>query len=338
MFISPDRQARRLQPFVVPYSVGAEAKTTILISWLEAVCKRRLEHFKQGLSQLSNLTHAPFTGELAGMFLTKMVRWTHLLCGALLCCGCATAQKEKAVVAPKTFRVMSYNIHHGEGVDQRIDLQRIADVIKREKVDIVGLQEIDRGVDRTNRRDLIKELSDLTGMEFYFDRNITYGGGHYGNAVLTRFPMLKKKNTHYQMLRPHEQRGVQQVVMDVHGRKLLFMNTHIDFRPEDDERRMNVKELNDIVASAPDMPIVICGDFNSMPDSLVYAQLKKFLHDVWEMAGKGDGFSFPSDVPDRRIDYIWIGKKSAVKPLKIWVPQTQASDHLPIVAEFQFIE
>lgn len=53
---------------------------------------------------------------------------------------------------------MSYNIHHGEGPDKRLDLERIAKVITHARADIVGLQEIDRGCERTQKRDWPAEL------------------------------------------------------------------------------------------------------------------------------------------------------------------------------------
>src|SRR5689334_21677349 len=68
--------------------------------------------------------------------------------------------------AKKTLRVMTYNIHVGVGMDKKLDLQRIADVINRERPDLVGLQEVDRGVKRTEGKDEIAELAALTRMEY----------------------------------------------------------------------------------------------------------------------------------------------------------------------------
>src|SRR5690348_3713888 len=82
----------------------------------------------------------------------------------LLLVGCAPAQTNQ-----QTFRVLSYNIHHGEGIDGKIDIKRIAGFIKETKADIVGLQEVDRGVERTARQDFPKELAKLTGMKVYFE-------------------------------------------------------------------------------------------------------------------------------------------------------------------------
>lgn len=236
--------------------------------------------------------------------------------------------------APGTLRVMSYNIHHGEGLDKKLDLARIAQVILDAKADIAGLQEVDRGVERTQRRDLPAELAKLTGLHVAFENNHPYQGGEYGNAVLTRYPIKRVKNTHFKMLRPGEQRGVLQLVLDVHGREVLFLNTHIDYRPDDAERLMNVEELKSIVAAAGTMPVILVGDFNAVPDSRTIGNIKAFLADTWELVGQGPGFSIPVKKPTRRIDYVWITRTS-VQPLRMEVLRSEASDHLPILAELR---
>lgn len=250
---------------------------------------------------------------------------------ALICiAGCATTDASKE---SSTLRVMTYNIHHGEGLDGRIDLERIAALIKQEKADIVSLQEVDRGVLRTQRRDLPAELSKLTGMNVYFDGNLKYQGGDYGNAVLTRFPILQSTNTHYKMLEPNEHRGVIQLVLDVNGRKLLLMNTHLDFHPNGmAERLLHVQTMKELIDSYK-LPVIVCGDFNSTPDSKTHSAMKQYLRDTWEVVGKGRGNSFSSDHPSKRIDYLWIS--SELQPVQAWLPKTTASDHLPVVAEFR---
>src|SRR5947208_259558 len=76
------------------------------------------------------------------------------------------------VQAKKTLRVMTYNIHVGVGMDKKLDLQRIAEVINRERPDLVGLQEVDRGVKRTEGKDEIAELAALTRMQYAFAPNL----------------------------------------------------------------------------------------------------------------------------------------------------------------------
>jgi endonuclease/exonuclease/phosphatase family metal-dependent hydrolase len=237
---------------------------------------------------------------------------------------------------PTVLRVMTYNIHHAEGLDKKVDVKRIADLIKREQADIVALQEVDKGVDRTAKRNLPAEFAELTGLTCVFSNNYHFQGGEYGNAVLTRFPVIQWTNTHYKMLKPDEQRGLLQLVLKVHGHELLFMDTHIDFRSDDSERLSNVEEIKGVVQRYRGRAMILCGDFNDVPTSRTHDQLAEIFSDAWTMAGTGDGFTIPAAKPRKRIDFIWIGKDGPLVPLKVWVPDSEASDHRPVVAEFRF--
>ncbi|MCA9127909.1 MAG: endonuclease/exonuclease/phosphatase family protein, partial [Planctomycetales bacterium] len=109
---------------------------------------------------------------------------------------------------PIRLRVLSYNIHHGEGVDRKLDLERIAKVILSVKPDVVALQEVDRNVKRSEGVDQPKELARLTEMNVIFGANIELQGGHYGNALLSRFPNVQNKNHLLPNIGDGEQRGV----------------------------------------------------------------------------------------------------------------------------------
>lgn len=250
----------------------------------------------------------------------------------VLMTGCATSKPEPAST---TLRVMTYNIQHGAGADEQVNLVRTAEAIKREKPDIVALEEVDRGVTRSSRQNEPMILGALTGLRPYFNNNFNFQGGEYGNAVLTRFPALMETNTHYRMLRTNEQRGVIQMVLNVNGHKILFMATHIDYRPDNSERLMNVAEMKEIVKKYPGLPVIICGDFNDEPGKRVYKEMKASFGDVWALSGQGNGLTYPSPVPRKRIDYIWISRDKSLKPTIAWVPDTQASDHRPLVAELR---
>lgn len=254
-------------------------------------------------------------------------------CLAILAAGCRGGPAPAA--GGTTFRVMTYNIHHGEGLDGNVDLQRIAGLIKREQADIVALQEVDKGVARTARRDLPAELAALTGMTAVFSNNFHYQGGEYGNAILTRFPVRTWTNTHYAMIRPGEQRGLLQVVLTVLNRELVLLDTHIDFRPDDTERLKNIAELRDVIQRYHGLPIILCGDFNDTPGSRTCKEVAEQFIDTWTVAGGENGFTIPADKPRKRIDYIWLSKASPITPVKIWVPRSEASDHLPVVGEFR---
>ena len=246
----------------------------------------------------------------------------------------ATCAALLAQPVPPTLRVMSYNIHHGEGIDGKLDLERIARLIVDAKADIVGLQEVDRGCERTQKRDLPAELAKLTGMTVQFDKNIPHQGGEYGNAVLTRFPVRRAKNTHLKSFANGEQRGVQQLVLDVRGRDVLFMNTHLDARRDPAEREHSATELKEIVSAAGPTPVILVGDFNAAPEAPSIAKMREFLADTWPLLSKEGGFTIPVNQPRRRIDFVWI-TKATIEPVKMDVLRSEASDHLPIIAELR---
>jgi endonuclease/exonuclease/phosphatase family metal-dependent hydrolase len=246
--------------------------------------------------------------------------------------GCVSAPES---TAPQRVRVMTYNIHHGEGSDGKVDLTRIAALIKNTQADIVALQEVDKGTERTGRRDFPEELALLTGMTCVFSNNYHYQGGEYGNAVLTRFPVLRSTNSHFTMLHAPEPRGVLQLLLNIHGRHIAFCNTHLDAGHDDAERWREVTEIRALTAACGRLPLLLCGDFNAAPDTRVARQLNAWFDDTWLLVGRGEGFTVPAEKPRRRIDYLWISKDSALVPQKAWVPISNASDHLPVVAEFQ---
>jgi endonuclease/exonuclease/phosphatase family metal-dependent hydrolase len=234
---------------------------------------------------------------------------------------------------PRPIRVMSYNIHHAEGMDGKIDLLRIAEVIRREAPDIVALQEVDRNVLRTGGRDLLEELAVLLNMHHAFGKNISFQGGAYGNAVLSRFPIISKENHPLPNVGAGEQRGLLEVVIQAGEQELVVMNTHLDHRPDDAARLLSVPVILNRVRSAGGRPVLLCGDFNTRPGGPVYEQLTKELTDAWLEVGEGFGYTISSARPYERIDFIFLSKN--LKPLKAWIPLTQASDHFPVVVEFR---
>lgn len=92
-------------------------------------------------------------------------------------------------------------------MDRVIDLERIAQIIVDEGADIVGFQEVDVSVERSDRINIATELSELTGLEHVvFGKNIDHQGGDYGNATISRYPITEFENIHFERL-SNEQRG-----------------------------------------------------------------------------------------------------------------------------------
>jgi len=248
---------------------------------------------------------------------------------------CSLYQTEK-----DTIRVLNYNIQHGRGMDNVLDLRRIAEVIMNSRADIVALQEVDMGVERSYRFNTMKILSGYTGLEPVFFKNIVHQGGEYGNGLLSRFPVRSSRNYHYVVDGGGEQRGLLQAEIIVGNQKIVFMNTHLDHRPDETQRLMSVEQIIQTQYAYRGLPAIITGDFNDIPGSNMHLKMKEYYEDVWEVYGDGDGFTFRSDNPDRRIDYIFYSNRLVkddtrkLRPVSIEVLDTQASDHLPILAVF----
>ena len=95
---------------------------------------------------------------------------------------------------------------------------------------------MDRGVERTRGIDEPAELAELTGMQSIFARNIIYQGGDYGNAVLTRLPVMYEQNHFLPRTVVNEQRGCSKWLCSCRGRPFLFLATHFDYHADDRER------------------------------------------------------------------------------------------------------
>lgn len=245
--------------------------------------------------------------------------------------------------ARRLLRVMTYNIHVGVGMDKRLDLGRIAAVIRDERPDLVGLQEVDRGVERTKRVDQIAELARLTGMEYAFAHNLDYQGGQYGVAVLSKFPILLIDHRRYANRREAERRGFIRVEVSIGGERIDFVTTHLDYQYADG-RLFEAEQLLAALA-ATTAPLIVAGDFNDEPTGgACQLMLSRFV-DSWasDRTIKGEtsdasrlaGLTFPADKPVKRIDYLFYVKGGGVRAKRAWVPPTTASDHLPVVADLE---
>ena len=234
--------------------------------------------------------------------------------------------------AKTSLRVMTYNIHVGVGMDKKLDLQRIADVINREKPDLVGLQEVDRGVKRTEGKDEIAELAALTRMEYAFAPNLDFQGGKYGVAILSRFPIKNTVHRMFENKREAERRGMLLVEVAVDGKPLAFVTTHLDYQFEDG-RVFETEQLLSFLADVKG-PLIVVADMNDVPSGGAYQLMRTKFDDAWVTSrAEGDGFSYPADKPVKRIDHIFY--RQNVRAKKARVVETLASDHVPVVAELE---
>ena len=250
---------------------------------------------------------------------------TTIACCILL--GCTSRTDSPALAEPDTLRVLVYNIHHGEGMDEVIDLDRIADLIKGVNPDLVALQEVDSVVTRTSGLDQAAELGRLTGMQPVFGRFMSYQGGAYGMALLSRLEVRYAENL--RLPDGTEPRSsVTATVITPAGRELRLTGVH--FYRTETERLAQAQRLEDLLGET-DVPHILAGDFNSQPGSAVM----DFLGEHWSILDKGeDRFTFSSWEPEREIDFVLVRPEGAFEVLGHWaMDEPVISDHRPIVAD-----
>jgi endonuclease/exonuclease/phosphatase family metal-dependent hydrolase len=231
-----------------------------------------------------------------------------------------------------TLRVLAYNIKHGEGMDGAIDLERAARVIRELDPDVVALQEIDSAVERTSRVDQTARLGELTGMHSVFGAFFDYQGGRYGLALLSKFP-IKSYATHWLPEGTEPRTGLAaRIQLADSGQEIIVVGIHLYRTPE--QRYAQAGGLVDIYRDET-TPVILAGDFNSLPDSDVLALLKQY----WHVPDKGaDRLTYPSDVPEREIDYIMYRPADRFEVLDLRViHEPLVSDHRPVLIDLRLL-
>ena len=252
------------------------------------------------------------------------------------------ARPVRPVVRRNTLRVMTYNVHSCVGMDGKLSTSRIARVIAQCKPDVVALQELDVGRVRTREIDQAHAIARELEMEFHFHPALRLEEELYGDAVLSRWPMRLVRAAGLPTLqgRPDlEPRGALWVAVDVDGREIQLVNTHLGLLSK--ERLAQVQALlGPEWLEHPDCrgPVILCGDFNAIPASSAYRRLRGRLRDAQlALNGHRPKQTFFSRYPVNRIDHIFVG--SGVEVLDVDVPRTQlirsASDHLPLVIDIR---
>lgn len=247
---------------------------------------------------------------------------------------CALAASHAA--EPIRLRVLSYNIHHAEGVDRKLDVERIASIIRAVAPDLVALQEVDQKVKRSQGVDQPAELARLTKMQVVFGANIPLQGGHYGNAVLSRLPIARHKNHLLPNIDASEQRGVIEAEIDLPdtNEPLLLLATHLDFRADERERLASAKVINELVAKHPKQIALLAGDLNATPESKTLQQFET----LWTRANAKPMATVPVDQPKQQIDFILFRPHDRWKVIEVNVlDEAVASDHRAIFAVLEMI-
>lgn len=223
-------------------------------------------------------------------------------------------------------KIMTYNICHGRGLDGTVDIGRTCDVIRAQNPDIVGLQEVDRHFGpRSFWMDELGYLAAELEMNWTFGATISRRispfsrrRGYYGNAILSRFPILDSHSEVLPAVKTLEPRGFTHARLDVGQNVVLnVIVTHMGLSAE--ERAIHREKIMEYLSSVPD-PKLLLGDFNENPDGPTVMYFSSLLTDAASLAG----------VSGPRIDYVFLGKGASLDEFA--AIRSDASDHDPVVA------
>ena len=262
---------------------------------------------------------------LLKQFLTKIVTLMTIFTLVLL----PELVAQTKIDSSKIVRVLSFNIYHGETMKGDFNLDVIANVIKSVNPDLVALQEVDFNTDRAKNMDLPVELALRTGLTPLFGKAMQFNGGEYGEGVLSRYSFTSTKNNALLAQIDKEPRSALEVNVEIQsGDTIRFVGTHLDHTENETDRINQAKQINEHY-SKDDIPTILAGDLNALPES----KTMQIFYKEWVKSFSKNVSTFPSSIPNRKIDYILF------RPAKRWrVLETKvicdkiASDHCAVLS------
>lgn len=224
-------------------------------------------------------------------------------------------------------RVVSYNIHACRGIDRRVNIERVARVLRRIDADVIGLQEVE-GRPGRSRLDQAQELAARLGMTCHDGPMLIDGEGGFGNALLTRLPTLAVAKLRFRQVCLEPRGLLDAELRGPDGRRWRVIVTHLDLAARCRER--HILRLATMLRRGPSLPTVVLGDFNEWrPCARALARLGEVADQFFRLR------TFPSWAPLLPLDRMALRHCRARSRPKVWISGRAwlASDHLPVVAD-----
>ena len=240
-------------------------------------------------------------------------------------------------------RVATYNVHGCLGMDKRRSEQRIAEVIAALDVDVIGLQELDLNRPRSAGVDQAALIADQLGWHRHFHPAFKAGDEHYGDAILSRYPMRLRQAQELPSVMTRlcpETRAAIWMEVETPMGKVQVINTHLGLGRR--ERLMQAQLLAGpewLGQIDPGDPLVLLGDFNSLPGSPPFQALADKLTDIRTLVTPSPRLrTFPTRFPSLAVDHIFVNERFRVDSVAVVRDAgTQiASDHFPLVADLRY--
>jgi endonuclease/exonuclease/phosphatase family metal-dependent hydrolase len=220
-------------------------------------------------------------------------------------------------------RIATYNIHLAIGADGKFDPPRIAAVLREIDADVVALQEVQFG---PAPFDMLDYLREAVGYEGIAGPTLYGRHGQYGNAVLTRRPVMEVRQLDLSVARC-EPRGALDVTVGGRAGPVRVIATHLGLRPR--ERRAQTRRLLDECAAPFPGITVLLGDLNEW---FLWGRPLRWLHRFFQACPAPA--SFPARRPFLALDRIWVHPRELLQRVAVHATALSriASDHLPLVA------
>ena len=226
-------------------------------------------------------------------------------------------------------RVVSYNIRHGRGMDDAVDLERTARVLETLRPDLIALQEVDREAERSGGVDQATELGRLLGMTPTFGAFMPYQGGHYGMAILSRMPVIR--SWAIELPEGNEPRiALAAQIALPPGDTVVAVNVHFDWVDDDAYRFAQASALVAVLDTLSH-PWILLGDLNDEPGSRTLGLFQERALEARKP--RDDPFTFSTDDPRKEIDFVFAAPPERWRLHEAYaVSEAMASDHRPVLA------
>jgi endonuclease/exonuclease/phosphatase family metal-dependent hydrolase len=245
------------------------------------------------------------------------------------------------------FKIASYNIHKGYSqFNRRFVLHELRERLRDLDADIVFLQEVQGAERRVRPRHHIEGahpqhefLAQEGWLHHAYGKNSVYGSGHHGNAILSRYPILKWDNQDISAHR-FESRGVLHCEMAIPESNIVLHSLCVHLGLFSKGQTQQMKELVERVQRVvpENAPLIIAGDFNdwrNQAGGLLANELN--LHEAFEVNSGRLARSYPCAFPLLRMDRIYV-RGLSVQHAEVHAhrPWSKISDHAALSATLVF--
>ena len=232
----------------------------------------------------------------------------------------------------RRLKLLTYNIHSGIGSDGRYDLTRVRRILDEERAIIAALQEIERTADA----DQVNELAMDYPATAAFCATRPTGKGSFGLAILSPLRALNCEKYDLSYTGAREPRYCLRTDLEVEsGAVLHVFNCHLGLTMRE-RRFQRDRMLSDAILLSKDLhhPVVLMGDLNDSPFSVIHSSLRRHFHDAYRATGRRGGPTFRVGFIPIRLDYIYLSPGIRVLDCSVRNDRLArlASDHFPVIA------